>query len=63
MKKFDKDGLIYGITFTTGLGASLLGKKACTLHKWAGLEDERHSNTEMLHLLQCDERFEREKII
>lgn len=45
------------------LGASLYGEsfKAYTIHKWCGLEDGRHQNEGLLHLLQTDERFEAAK--
>ncbi|CAC5392062.1 PIF1 [Mytilus coruscus] len=37
-------------TFYDDLGAK-------TLHKWAGIEDGRHLNEEIVHLVQSDERF------
>lgn len=35
--------------------------KAQTLHRWAGIEDGRYSNAEILHLINHDERFQTAK--
>ncbi|VDI51475.1 ATP-dependent DNA helicase PIF1 [Mytilus galloprovincialis] len=46
------------IVCSTGIASTLyeeLGAK--TLHKWAGIEDRRHLNEEIIHLVQSDERF------
>lgn len=45
------------------VGASLYGHstKSCTIHKWCGLEDGRHQNEDLVHLIKTDERFENAK--
>lgn len=45
------------------VGASLYSHstKSCTIHKWCGLEDGRHQNEELAHLIKTDERFENAK--
>ncbi|XP_071153426.1 uncharacterized protein [Mytilus edulis] len=46
------------IVCSTGIASTLykeLGAK--TLHKWAGIENGRHLNEEIIHLVQSDERF------
>jgi hypothetical protein len=49
MKIFDNDKLMYVIPSTIGLGAPLLGKKkTCTVHKYSGLKEGRHSNCKTL---------------
>lgn len=50
------------VTLKTGLGASVLqwGWGTCTLHKWSGVEDGIYSNSELLHLLQTDESFNKQ---
>ncbi|KAK3100053.1 hypothetical protein FSP39_013962 [Pinctada imbricata] len=59
VKYFKSIGKSYALTATTGLAASLYGDGACTLHKWMGMEDGRHSNDELIHLLRTDERLEK----
>ena len=46
------------VVCSTGLAATLYGSLgAKTLHKWAGIEDGRHLDEEIVHLVQSDERF------
>ncbi|XP_060065940.1 LOW QUALITY PROTEIN: uncharacterized protein LOC132546245 [Ylistrum balloti] len=47
---------------STGIAATHYGDLgAQTLHKWADIEDGRHSNEEIIHPVDTDERFERAK--
>ncbi|CAC5370346.1 PIF1 [Mytilus coruscus] len=51
-------GKMVALTCSTGIATSVFEHEhACTLHKWAGLEDGRHQNDELLHLIINDERF------
>ena len=46
------------VVCSTGIAATHYGNLGSqTLHKWAGLEDGRHLNEELLHLIKTDERF------
>ncbi|VDI26920.1 Hypothetical predicted protein [Mytilus galloprovincialis] len=46
------------IVCSTGIASTLYEEfGAKTLHKWAGIEDRRHLNEEIIHLVQSDERF------
>ena len=46
------------IVCSTGIAATHYGKLgAQTVHKWAGLEDGKHMNEVLVHLIRTDERF------
>lgn len=46
------------IVCSTGIAATHYGKLgAQTVHKWAGLEDGKHTNEVLVHLIRTDERF------
>jgi ATP-dependent exoDNAse (exonuclease V) alpha subunit len=46
------------IVCSTGIASTHYGKLgAKTLHKWAGIEDGRHLNEEIVHLMRTDGRF------
>ena len=45
------------ITATTGIASTHLCATSTTIHKWAGLEDGRHTEPELVHLIRHDERF------
>ena len=47
-----KRGVRVALTCSTGIGSTVFEDvKACTLHKWAGLEDGRYENNELLYLI------------
>lgn len=51
-------GRIVTLTCYTGIAClQYKGMKPMTLHKFAGLEDGRHGNEHLLHLISSDERF------
>lgn len=50
-------GYNVAVTATTGIASTHL-PNSTTLHKWAGLEDGRHSTSELIYLLKNDERFQ-----
>lgn len=57
-----KRGIRVALTCSTGIGTTVFESlQACTLHKWAGLEDGRHDNTELYHLIMTDERYNKIK--
>ena len=57
-----KRGIRAALTCSTGIGTIVFESlQACTLHKWAGLEDGRHDNTELYHLIMTDERYNKIK--
>ncbi|XP_033756127.1 ATP-dependent DNA helicase RRM3-like [Pecten maximus] len=50
------------IVCSTGIAATHYGDLgAQTLHKWSGIEDGRHLNEEIAHLVKTDERFMKAK--
>ena len=53
-----KNGKNVALTCYTGIAClQYEGLKPMTLHKFAGLEDGRHPDAKLLHLLKTDERF------
>ena len=53
-----QSGKNVALTCYTGIAClQYEGLKPMTLHKFAGLEDGRHANSKLLHLLKTDERF------
>ena len=57
-----KRGIRVALTCSTGIGTMVFESlQACTLHKWAGLEDGRHDNTDLYHLIMTDERYNKIK--
>jgi thymidylate kinase len=45
-----KRGIRVALTCSTGIGTIVFESlQACTLHKWASLEDGRHDNTDLYH--------------
>ncbi|XP_071176509.1 uncharacterized protein [Mytilus edulis] len=58
VKHLRSTGKTVALTCSTGIATSVFeDEHACTLHKWAGLEDGRYQNDELLHLILTDERF------
>ena len=52
VKELRKMGMHVALTCSTGIGTTIFDdEKACTVHKWAGLEDGRHENNTLLHLI------------
>ena len=46
------------IVCSTGIAATNYTEfGATTLHKWSGIEDGRHLDEELIHLVKTDERF------
>jgi hypothetical protein len=46
------------IACSTGIASTHYGKLGgTTLHKWAGIGDDRYLNEEIVHLIKTDERF------
>jgi hypothetical protein len=57
-----KRGIRVALTCSTGIGTIVFESlQACTLHKWASLEDGRHDNTDLYHLIMTDERYNKIK--
>lgn len=57
-----KRGIRVALTCSTGIGKTVFENlQACTLHKWADLEDSRHDNTELYHLIMTDKMYNRIK--
>jgi ATP-dependent DNA helicase PIF1 len=60
VKEMRKGGAHVALTCSTGISATLYEKDnlgACTIHKWAGIEDGRHDNDVLCKLIMNDERF------
>ena len=58
VNKLRQSGKNLALTCYTGIAClQYEGLKPMTLHKLAGLEDGRHPDSKLLHLLQTDERF------
>jgi hypothetical protein len=57
-----KRGIRVALTWSTGIGKTVFENlQACTLHKWADLEDSRHDNTELYHLIMTDKMYNKIK--
>jgi hypothetical protein len=57
-----KRGIRVALTCSTGIGTMVFESlQACTLHKWADLEDSRHDNTELYHLIMTDKMYNKIK--
>lgn len=52
----ENNGKKVATTASTGVASKSM-KHGMTIHKWAGLEDGRHSNDKLAHLVMEDERF------
>jgi ATP-dependent exoDNAse (exonuclease V) alpha subunit len=62
VKLLRKRGDSVALTCSTGIATSVFEEEnACTLHKWAGLSDERYYNDQLLHLISTDEKYEKVK--
>jgi ATP-dependent DNA helicase PIF1 len=58
VKKLRKRGMHVVLTCSTGIGPTVFDdEKPCIVHKWDGLEDGRHENNTLLHLIMNDERY------
>jgi hypothetical protein len=55
MTKVNKKVAIVCSTGITATNYTEFGAK--TLHKWSGIEDGRHLDEELIHLVKTDERF------
>lgn len=58
VQRLRQQGKIVALTCYTGIAClQYKGLGAVTLHKFSGLEDGRHADADLYHLVQNDERF------
>ena len=63
VKNLRRAGKFVSLTCYTGIAClQYEGLSATTLHKFAGLEDGRHEQKDLVHLVNTDERFMETKL-